>query len=222
MGLEHRELGTLRALGVNKIHIWQSHKFLTLAYQIEADCVRPLWVGKDRTMDSFERFFSLIGHEMAGEKEFVCTDIWRPCLKVIARHCPRALNILDRFHMAARLNKALDEVRAGEARRMVREGYEPVLKKKRWCMPKRPENLTDNRQRSSLREMLPNFFGRSENPRPVRGMAQAVGQAAIVPHGPRHPGAWRPGRAGPEALTGRPARVRPARISAPPPAASRP
>ena len=80
-----------------------------------------------------------------------------------------------------------------------REGYEPVLKKERWCMPKRPENLTDNRLRSSLREMLPNLFRRSENPRPVRGMAQAVGQAAIVPHGPRHPGAWRPGRARPGA-----------------------
>jgi hypothetical protein len=37
-------------------------------------------------------------------------------------HCPQALNILDRFHMLAKLSKALDEVRAGEARRMVREG----------------------------------------------------------------------------------------------------
>ena len=26
---------------------------------------------------------------------------------------------------------------------MVREGYEPVLKKKRWCLLKRPQNLTD-------------------------------------------------------------------------------
>ena len=36
---------------------------------------------------------------------------------------------------------------------MVREGYEPVLKKKRWCLLKRPENLTD-KQRLSLRELL--------------------------------------------------------------------
>ena len=36
-------------------------------------------------------------------------------------------DILDRFHMVAKLNKALDEVRAGEARRMLREGYEPLL-----------------------------------------------------------------------------------------------
>ena len=152
-GLEHRELGTLRAIGVDEIHIGQSHKFLTLVYQIEADCVRLLWVGRDRTMKSFEGFFTLIGQDLAGKVEFVCSDMWRPYLEMIARHCPQALNILDRFHMVAKLNKALDEVRAGEARRMVRDGYEPVLKKKRWCLLKRPENLTD-KQRLSLRELL--------------------------------------------------------------------
>ena len=152
-GLEHRVLGPLRAIGVDEIHIGQSHKFLTLVYQIEADCVRLLWVGKERTMRSFEQFFTLIGQELAGKIEFVCSDMWRPYLEIIARHCPQALNILDRFHMVAKLNKALDEVRASEARRMVREGYEPVLKKKRWCLLKRPENLTD-KQRVSLRELL--------------------------------------------------------------------
>ena len=152
-GLEHRELGTLRAIGVDEIHIGHSHKFLTLVYQIEADCVRLLWVGKDRTKQSFEKFFALIGQQLAGKVEFVCSDMWRPYLEIIAKRCPQALNILDRFHMVAKLNKALDEVRAGEARRMAREGYEPVLKKKRWCLLKRPENLT-GKQRLSLRELL--------------------------------------------------------------------
>ena len=115
--------------------------------------MRLLWVGKDRTKHSFEKFFALIGQQLAGEVEFICSDMWRPCLDVVARHCPQALNILDRFHRVAKLNKALDEVRAGEARRMVREGYEPVLKNKRWCLLKRPENLTD-KQRLSLRELL--------------------------------------------------------------------
>ena len=152
-GLAHRELGTLRAIGVDEIHIGRSQKFLTLVYQIEADCMRLLWVGKDRTKHSFEKFFALIGEQVAGKIEFVCSDMWRPYLRLIAKHCPQALNILDRFHLVAKLNKALDEVRASEARRMLREGYEPVLKKKRWCLLKRPENLTD-KQRLSLRELL--------------------------------------------------------------------
>ncbi|MFM7849834.1 MAG: ISL3 family transposase [Rubrivivax sp.] len=152
-GLAHRELGTLRAIGVDEIHIGKSGKFLTLVYQIEADCVRLLWVGKDRTKQSFEGFFTLIGAQLAASVEFVCSDMWRPYLEVIAKNCPKALNILDRFHMVAKLNKALDEVRAGQARQMIRQGYEPLLKKKRWCLLKRPENLTD-KQQMSLRELL--------------------------------------------------------------------
>jgi len=69
--------------------------------------------------------------------------MWRPYLEVTAKDCLQALNLLDRFHMVAKLNKALDEVRAGEASRMVREGYQPVLKNKRWCLLKQPENVTD-------------------------------------------------------------------------------
>ena len=80
-------------------------------------------------MKSFEGFFVLIVQDLAAKVEFVCSDMWRPYLEMIAKHCPQALNILDRFHMVAKLNKALDEVRAGEARRMVREGYEPLLNK---------------------------------------------------------------------------------------------
>ena len=78
--------------------------------------MRLLWVGRDRTKDSFEKFFTLIGEQLAGKIEFVCPDMWHPYLDVIAKHCPQALNILDRFHMVTKLNKALDEVRAGEAR----------------------------------------------------------------------------------------------------------
>jgi transposase len=152
-GLEHRELGTLRAIGVDEIAIGRGQQYLTLVYQIEADCVRLLWVGKERTEESFERFFTFIGQGLAGTIEFVCSDMWQPYLKLIAKHCPQALNILDRFHVVAKLNKALDEVRASEARRMIRDGFEPVLKKKRWCLLKRPENLTEI-QRSSLRELL--------------------------------------------------------------------
>lgn len=61
--------------------------------------------------------------------------------------------ILDRFHVVAKMNLVLDDVRAAEARRMAQDGYEPALKKTRWCLLKRPQNLTD-KQRVRLRELL--------------------------------------------------------------------
>jgi transposase len=152
-GLEHRELGTIRAIGVDEIQYGKGHQYLTLVYHIEAGCVRLLWIGKERTQESFEKFFTLIGKELAEKIEFVCSDMWKPYLKLIEKHCINALNILDRFHVVAKLNLALDEVRASEARRLVEDGYEPVLKKSRWCLLKRSQNLTP-KQRVKLRDVL--------------------------------------------------------------------
>jgi transposase len=152
-GLEHRQLGPIRAIGVDEIQYGRGHNYLTLVYQIEAGCTRLLWVGKERTHASFEQFFTLIGKELAEKIEFVCSDMWKPYLKVIEKHCVNALNILDRFHVVAKMNLAIDEVRSAEARRMAQDGYEPLLKKSRWCLLKRRTNLTDI-QRLKLRDLL--------------------------------------------------------------------
>ena len=79
--------------------------------------------------------------------------MWEPYLKVIREKCSEALHILDRFRIVAKMNKALDEVRAGESRCMLREGYLPVLKKSRWLLLKREENLKTE-QRFRLRDLL--------------------------------------------------------------------
>lgn len=152
-GLQHRSLAPIRAIGVDEIQYGRGHQYLTLVYQIEAHCTRLLWVGKERTTESFQQFFTLIGKELAEKIEFVCSDMWQPYLQLIAQHCTQALNILDRFHVVAKLNLAIDEVRAAEARRLVHDGYEPVLKKSRWCLLKRKDNLTDH-QRIRLRDLL--------------------------------------------------------------------
>ena len=69
--------------------------------------------------------------------------MWQPYLKVLAEQAGGAIHVLDRFHIMKQLGEAIDDVRAGEARRMKQDGYEPLLKHSRWCLLKRPENLTD-------------------------------------------------------------------------------
>jgi transposase len=152
-GLEHRVLGQIDAIGVDEIQYAKGHKYLTLVYQIDLGVIRLLWVGKERTIQSFQGFFTTIGDEVASKIVFVCSDMWEPYLKVIREKCSEALHILDRFHIVAKMNKALDEVRAGESRRMAREGLMPVLKKSRWLLLKREENLKVE-QRFRLRDLL--------------------------------------------------------------------
>jgi transposase len=152
-GLEHRVLGQIDAIGVDEIQYARGHKYLTLVYQIDLGVTRLLWVGKEKTTESFQGFFNVIGEEVASKIVFVCSGMWGPYLKVIREKCSEALHILDLFHIVAKMNKALDEVRAGESRRMASEGLSPVLKKSRWLLLKREENLKIE-QRFRLRELL--------------------------------------------------------------------
>jgi len=151
-GLEHRTLGPIFAIGVDEIQYAKGHKYLTLVYQIDA-LPRLLWVGKERTVETLQGFFSMIGPELSSQIEFVCSDMWKPYLRVIREKCSQALHILDRFHIVAKMNNALDEVRASEARHMAAAGHEPLLKKTRWCLLKRKQNLTGE-QRFRLRDLL--------------------------------------------------------------------
>lgn len=152
-GLAHRDLSGIRALGVDEIQWRRGHKYLTMVYQIDEGVKRLLWLGKDRTVESLTGFFAQFGPERSAQLEFVCSDMWKPYLKVIAAKAGQALHILDRFHIMAKLNKALDEVRASEAKRLKEDGYEPLLKHSRWCLLKRTENLTEN-QTVKLAELL--------------------------------------------------------------------
>jgi transposase len=94
-----------------------------------------------------------MGQEVISKIAFVCSDMWEPYLKVIREKCAEALHIIDRFHIVAKMNNALDDVRAEETRRMKREGRDPVLKKSRWLLLKRSENLGDE-QHFQLRDLL--------------------------------------------------------------------
>ena len=152
-GLQHRVLAGLMAIGVDEILWRRGHQYLTLVYEIQSKCKRLIWVGKDRTEESFLGFFDMLGEALSARLRYACSDMWQPYVKLIAEKAKNALNILDRFHIMSRMNKAIDEIRAGEARRLVEEGYEPVLKHSRWCLLKRPANLTP-RQTVKLSELL--------------------------------------------------------------------
>jgi transposase len=60
--------------------------------------------------------------------------MWKPYLKVIADRAGQTIHVLDRFHIMAWMNKAIDEVPAGQAKQRGQDGYDPVLKHSRWCL----------------------------------------------------------------------------------------
>lgn len=152
-GLAHRSLDGVTEIGVDEISVFKGHKYLTLVYQLNAGTRRLLWCGPERRAKTLLRFFREFGKERSAQLKFVCSDMWAPYLKVIARKAPQALNILDRFHIMRKFNEAIDEIRRGEVKQFKIDKQENVLERGRWLLLKRPENLSE-KQTARLGELM--------------------------------------------------------------------
>jgi transposase len=158
-GLAHRELHQVQAMGVDEIH-WghglRADNFLTVIYQIDVHCRRLLWVGKRRSKATLRRGLKALGPEVVQGLRFVCSDMWKPYLQVIAAQAGQALHVLDRFHITTHLNQAVDQVRRGESSRLRAAGKvaaQQRLKHMRWPLLRRGSRVR-GRARQKLHALL--------------------------------------------------------------------
>lgn len=147
-GRRHVQLDNVRAIGVDEIlhrRGSKAHggpKYLTLVYQIDRHRKRLLWIGYDRSQATLNAFFDWFGPERSAALKVACSDMWPAFLKVMRERATNAMRVLDRFHVVATLNKAVDRIRAGEARRLTRSGSS-VLVHSRFLFLHRRENLSE-------------------------------------------------------------------------------
>jgi transposase len=157
-GLAHRKLEGVEAIGVDEIH-WGKGKgaatFLTVIYQIDSHCRRLLWVGKRRTQATLRRGIKALGPQVVRGLRFVCSDMWKPYLNVIAAKAAQALHVLDRFHITWHLNQALDQVRRAEAGRLRQAASAQAahLKDMRWKLLRRGSRVR-GKARSQLNALV--------------------------------------------------------------------
>jgi transposase len=152
-GRAHVDLAGIRAIGIDEIHWQHGGNFLTLVYQIDPTRKRLLWIGQHRRAKTLLRFFRWFGKERTAALTFICSDMWKPYLKVVTKKAGQALHILDRFHIAKHLSDAIDQVRRAEVRSLRQRGRRPLLTKARWLLLKRREHQT-REQRARLRELV--------------------------------------------------------------------
>jgi len=160
-GRTHMSLEGIGAIGVDEILHQRGSKahggpkYVTLVYQLDSERKRLLWMGKDRRTETLHQFFDWLGRDRSEAIRFVCSDMWPAYLKAIKLRATKAVQILDRFHVASMINKVIDRVRADEARELKRKGRKPVLTNTRWLFLKREENLSES-QHEKLGEVLRN------------------------------------------------------------------
>ncbi|MDP2706451.1 MAG: transposase, partial [Burkholderiales bacterium] len=99
-GRAHVDLRGIAAIGIDEIQWQRGHRYLTLVYQIDVGRKRLLWIGQERRVKTLLTFFRWFGRDRTAALRFICSDMWKPYLKVVAKKAGHALHVLDRFHIA--------------------------------------------------------------------------------------------------------------------------
>ena len=147
----HRIRG-LKSIGIDEISYCKGHKYATIVYNL--DQARVVWVGQGKGRETIDEFFneSLSDYQKSKIKWASC-DMSATYIGAIEDHCPNAVLVLDRFHIAKALNKAVDEVRK-EQWRQASADERKALKGLRWLLFKHFSNRSkkDSRILNALRK----------------------------------------------------------------------
>lgn len=138
-GLAQRRRQPLHWIGIDEVSRKKGHRYLTVVYDLERRVL--VWVGEDRTENTLAKFFTDLGRRRCTTVQAVCMDMWAAYAKAVATHLPRAQVLFDRFHVVQHLNRAVDEVRRAEMRRLGRR-ERVYFKRIRFLLLKSPWNLT--------------------------------------------------------------------------------
>jgi transposase len=139
-------LAGLRRIGIDEISYKRHHKYLTVI--VDHDTGRLVWAAPGRDKETLRSFFDLLGKERAKKISHVSADAADWIAKVVAERCPKAVRVMDPFHVVQWATDALDQVRR-EVWNAERGGKgratagSKSLKKARWALWKNPADLTE-------------------------------------------------------------------------------
>jgi transposase len=114
---------------------------------------RPIWFGgTDRSEQSMDQFYALLGKKKAKAIRLAVMDMWKPFRNSTQRHAPQAAILFDKFHILRHLGEALDKVRKAEYARLSGRNRR-FIKGQKYALLSHPENLTGT-ARKNLKLLL--------------------------------------------------------------------
>lgn len=146
-----------KKIGIDEIAYQKGHKYLTIVRDADEDKV--IWVGKDRKEETLDKFFQELGVEKCNNISVAVIDMWDPYIASIQKNCPNAQIVFDKFHVAKKVNEALDKVRKQEFAKADKE--ERInMKHKRFLLLSRQKRLDDEKRESlfDLKDINQNLY----------------------------------------------------------------
>lgn len=155
-GLEHRTLTGISGIGIDELHWGKGQKnktYVTLIYQVDKCQRRLLGVVRGHAQKDLRRGLRALGVDALASVRYVCSDMWRAYLKVIPEMFQGAVHMIDRFHVAQLLNKAVDKVRRVDMATMKGRPQAARLKGLRWTILRRSSRVR-GRAKQALTRMM--------------------------------------------------------------------
>ncbi|MFH5208070.1 ISL3 family transposase [Antrihabitans sp. NCIMB 15449] len=164
-GLRRDRLAGLRRIGIDEVAYKKGHKYLTVV--VDHDSGRLVWAAEGRDKATLHTFFDELGRERTSKLTHISADGASWIAAVLVKRCPKAVRCADPFHVVAWANQALDTVRRAAWNRLRNRAasVEPpsaagkfksrsapsttpaaTVKKTRWALVKKPQDLTDNQK----------------------------------------------------------------------------
>jgi len=155
-GLDHRTLTGIVGMGIDELH-WgkgqRNKSYVTLIYQVDKCQRRLLGVVRGHAQKDLRRGLRKLGTDVLASVRYVCSDMWRAYLKVIPEMFPKAVHMIDRFHVAQLLNKAVDKVRRTDMAAMKGRPQAACIKGLRWTILRRASRVR-GRAKQALTRMM--------------------------------------------------------------------
>jgi transposase len=111
-GLERREATPIRNVGIDEKSFGKGHDYITVLTDIDGS--RVLDVAPERSQAAAEAVLQTLTVEQRQEVQVMAADMLPAYVNAVANQTPNAELVHDKFHVAAYLGEAVDQVRRAE------------------------------------------------------------------------------------------------------------
>ena len=152
-GLTRRGTEPIPHLGVDEKSFRKRHRYVTVVNDLDRS--RVLFVSVGRRKASLDGFWETLSAGQLTSIEAIAMDMWDPFVASTREHLPDADQkiVYDKYHIAAQLSKAVDQVRRAE-NKLLRASGDERLSGTKYAWLRHPANFTEDawREFRALRE----------------------------------------------------------------------
>ena len=150
--LKRRKLNKVRCIAIDEVTVGKAHRYLTNVVDLETGQV--IYCAGGNNAECLRPFFTKIKRSRKARLEAIAMDMSKAYLKAVELYAPDGVKIIhDRYHLVAKMNLGIDEIRREEYRDKLGE-EKAVIKGSRYLLLSAFENVYDDEEKYSRLEAL--------------------------------------------------------------------